>query len=33
MYAPHFDYYRASSVAEAQKLMAAHPDAKLLAGA
>ena len=32
MYAPHFDYYRASSVAEAQKLMAAHPDAKLLAG-
>jgi carbon-monoxide dehydrogenase medium subunit len=32
MYAPNFDYYRASSVAEAQKLMAAHPDAKLLAG-
>jgi carbon-monoxide dehydrogenase medium subunit len=32
MYAPNFDYYRARSVAEAQKLMAAHPDAKLLAG-
>jgi carbon-monoxide dehydrogenase medium subunit len=32
MFAPNFDYYRASSVAEAQKLMAAHPGAKLLAG-
>ena len=32
MYAPNFDYYRASSIADAQKLMAAHPDAKLLAG-
>lgn len=32
MYASNFDYYRASSVADAQKLMAAHPDAKLLAG-
>ncbi|MEZ5260176.1 MAG: FAD binding domain-containing protein, partial [Acidimicrobiales bacterium] len=32
MYAPSFDYYRASSVAEAQQLLAAHPGAKLLAG-
>jgi carbon-monoxide dehydrogenase medium subunit len=32
MFAPNFDYYRASSVADAQKLLAAHPDAKLLAG-
>jgi carbon-monoxide dehydrogenase medium subunit len=32
MYAPPFDYHRASSVAEAQQLLAAHPGAKLLAG-
>ena len=32
MFASNFDYYRASSLADAQKLMAAHPDAKLLAG-
>jgi aerobic carbon-monoxide dehydrogenase medium subunit len=32
MYPPAFDYYRASSVPEAQKLLAAHPGAKLLAG-
>jgi len=32
MYAPIFDYHRASSVAEAQQLLAAHPGAKLLAG-
>lgn len=32
MFAPSFDYYRASSVADARKLMAAHPGAKLLAG-
>ncbi len=32
MYAPSFDYHRASSVAEAQKLLAANPGAKLLAG-
>ena len=32
MYAPSFDYYRAASVADAQRLLAAHPGAKLLAG-
>ncbi len=32
MYAPSFEYLRASSVAEAQQLLAAHPGAKLLAG-
>ena len=32
MYAPSFDYHRASSVAEAQQLLAANPGAKLLAG-
>jgi carbon-monoxide dehydrogenase medium subunit len=32
MFAPPFDYYRARSVAEAHKLLAAHPGAKLLAG-
>ena len=32
MYAPSFDYYRAGSVADAQRLLAAHPGAKLLAG-
>lgn len=32
MYAPPFDYYRASSVADAHRLMASHPGAKLLAG-
>lgn len=32
MYAPEFDYYRASSVAEAAELLAKHPDSKLLAG-
>jgi carbon-monoxide dehydrogenase medium subunit len=32
MYAPPFDYHRASSVAEAQALLAANPGAKLLAG-
>lgn len=32
MFAADFDYYRASSVADAHKLMAAHPGAKLLAG-
>lgn len=32
MYAPEFDYYRASSVAEATELLARHPDSKLLAG-
>lgn len=32
MYPADFDYYRANSVAEAGQLMAAHPDAKLLAG-
>jgi carbon-monoxide dehydrogenase medium subunit len=32
MFASSFDYYRARSVADAQKLLAAHPGAKLLAG-
>ena len=32
MFSPEFDYYRASSVAEAGELLAQHPDAKLLAG-
>lgn len=32
MYASTFDYYRARSVADAQKLLTAHPGAKLLAG-
>jgi aerobic carbon-monoxide dehydrogenase medium subunit len=32
VYSPHFDYYRARSVADAHQLMAAHPGAKLLAG-
>jgi aerobic carbon-monoxide dehydrogenase medium subunit len=32
MFASNFEYYRARSVAEAQKLLAAHPGAKLLAG-
>ena len=32
MYAASFDYFRANSVAEAQKLLAEHPGSKLLAG-
>ena len=32
MFAADFDYYRANSVAEAGRLLAAHPGAKLLAG-
>src|SRR5262245_62961256 len=32
MYAPQFDYYRASSVVDARRLLAAHPGAKLIAG-
>jgi carbon-monoxide dehydrogenase medium subunit len=32
MYPSNFDYYRASSLADAQRLMAAHPGAKVLAG-
>src|SRR5262245_48271751 len=32
MYAPSFDYYRASSVAEASDLLRKHPGAKVLAG-
>ena len=32
MYAPDFDYYRATSVAEASALLKKHPGAKLLAG-
>ncbi|PYR38402.1 MAG: carbon monoxide dehydrogenase [Acidobacteria bacterium] len=32
MYAPQFDYYRASSVADARRLLAARPGAKLIAG-
>jgi carbon-monoxide dehydrogenase medium subunit len=32
MYSPSFAYHRASSLAEAQKLLAANPGAKLLAG-
>lgn len=32
MYASPFDYHRASSIAEARRLLASHPGAKLLAG-
>jgi len=32
MYAPSFDYYRAGSVAEAHRFLAANPGAKILAG-
>src|SRR5262245_38392726 len=32
MYAPEFDYYRASSVSEAAGLLRKHPGAKVLAG-
>ena len=32
MYSPDFDYHAASSLADAQRLLAAHPGAKLLAG-
>ena len=32
MFAPQFDYHRASSVAEATALLEQHPDAKVLAG-
>jgi len=32
MFTPSFDYYRASSVAEAQKLLQQHPGAKFVAG-
>jgi carbon-monoxide dehydrogenase medium subunit len=32
MYAPDFDYYRASSIADAVDLLKRHPGAKLLAG-
>src|SRR4051794_35256771 len=32
MFTPSFDYYRASSVAEAQKLLQQHPGAKVIAG-
>lgn len=32
MYAPEFDYYRASSVSEASSLLRKHPGSKLLAG-
>jgi len=32
MYAPSFDYYRAGSVAEAHRFLAANPGAKVLAG-
>jgi carbon-monoxide dehydrogenase medium subunit len=32
MYAPDFDYYRATSVADASALLKKHPGAKLLAG-
>jgi aerobic carbon-monoxide dehydrogenase medium subunit len=32
MYSADFDYHRARTLAEAQSLLAAHPDAKLLAG-
>jgi carbon-monoxide dehydrogenase medium subunit len=32
MFAPSFDYYRAGSIGEAQKLLEEHPGAKLLAG-
>jgi carbon-monoxide dehydrogenase medium subunit len=32
MYSPSFDYFRADSIAGAQRLLAEHPEAKLLAG-
>jgi carbon-monoxide dehydrogenase medium subunit len=32
MFAPTFAYHRATSLADAQRLLAAHPEAKLLAG-
>lgn len=32
MYSSNFDYYRATSLADARQLMAAHPGSKLLAG-
>ena len=32
MYSANFDYYRARSIAEAARLLADHPDAKVLAG-
>src|SRR5258705_10641625 len=32
MYSTTFDYHRALSIADAQKMLAAHPGAKLLAG-
>lgn len=32
MYAPSFDYFRATSIADAHRLLAANPGAKLLAG-
>jgi CO/xanthine dehydrogenase FAD-binding subunit len=32
MYSPAFAYHRATSVADAQRLLSAHPGAKLLAG-
>jgi aerobic carbon-monoxide dehydrogenase medium subunit len=32
MYSPAFDYHRASSLADAHRLLASHPGAKLLAG-
>ena len=32
VYSPDFDYYRAGSIADAQRLLAEHPGAKLLAG-
>ena len=32
MFSPSFDYYRASSVADAQRLLKQHPGAKLVAG-
>ncbi len=32
MFAPNFDYFRAATLADAHDLMAAHPDAKVLAG-
>ena len=32
MYSPDFDYYRATSIKDAQQMLASHPGAKLLAG-
>ena len=32
MYPPKFDYYRATDLKEAQKLLKEHPGAKLMAG-